>query len=256
MATIDAIILAGSTNDGKLRSCSSENYEALVEIACRPMVSYVVDTLRQSRFIGRIVIVGPMDELERLFAGMDRVLIAPGGTTPIESLMNALEVLKPLGRVLVATSDIPLLTGKSVTDFIRKCSRSGADVCYPVVPREVNDRFFPGVKRTYIKFKDLVVTGGNLFMINPRVVPDCAKKAQLFVECRKSPLKLAKLVGWRFLLKYLTGTLSLKDAEAKVSKIFGIHGMVVISPFPEVGIDVDKPSDLLLVSEKLAQKVQ
>lgn len=256
MAEIDAIILAGSTNDGRLRSCSSQNYEALVEIACRPMVSYVMDTLRESRYIGRIVIVGPRDELVRLFAGMDRVLVAPGGKTPVESLVNAFEVLKPSGRVLVATSDIPLLTGKSVADFIKKCSRHEADFCYPVIPREVNDRFFPGVKRTYVKFKDGVVTGGNLFMINPRVVPDCVQKAELFVECRKSPVKLAKLVGWRFLLKYLTGTLTLKDAEAKVSQIFGIRGMVVISPFPEVGIDVDKPSDLLLVSEKLTREAQ
>ena len=51
-------------------------------------------------------------------------------------------------------------------------------------------------------------------------------------------------------------SLTLKEAEAKLSNIFGIKGAVIISPYPEVGIDVDKPGDLLLVREKLAKKAQ
>lgn len=256
MTGIDAVVLAGSVNNGKLKELSNESYEALVEIARRPMVSYVVDTLRQFRLIKRIAISGPNEEMYKLFGSVENIIIAPAGRTPIESCLNALEKLNPSGNVLVTTSDIPLLTRKSLADFIKQCSQKQADVYYPVVPKEVNERLYPGVKRTYIKFKEGTFTGGNLFMVNPQVVKDCAGKAESFVEKRKSPLALARLVGWSFLLKFIMRSLTLKEAEAKLSNIFGIKGAVIISPYPEVGIDVDKPGDLLLVREKLAKKAQ
>ena len=65
------------------------------------------------------------------------------GDTPIDSLMNA-EVLASR-YVLVATCDIPLLTIDSVADF-KRCSKRQADVYYPVIPKDVNDRLYPGVK--------------------------------------------------------------------------------------------------------------
>jgi len=256
MAVLDAVILAGGTNKGKLRDYSVENYEAIIEIDHRPMVSFVVDTLRNCPLINRIAIAGPPEEMNRLFGQMENVLVAPGGKTPVESLINALDVLKSKNRILVATSDIPLITLGSVTDFIKRCSRKQADVYYPIIPKEVNDKRYPGVKRTYIKFKEGVFTGGNLFLINPKVVKRCARQAEFFVENKKSPIGLARLLGGRFLLKFFFRSLTLKEVETKMSNIFGIKGAVVISPFPEVGIDVDKPSDLILVREKLAKKAQ
>lgn len=87
------------------------------------------------------------------------------------------------------------------------------------------------------------------------MVKGAADKARAFVEKRKSPIGLAKLVGWRFLVKFLLRLVTLKETEERVSRIFGIKGAVIISPFPEVGIDVDKPSDLALVREKIAQRI-
>lgn len=256
MAGIDAVILAGSTNEGRLRDCSTEDFEAMVEIEHKPMVSYVFDVLKKSRTINKIVVAGPYEQMNKLYGQLDQVWVAPGGKTPIDSLMNALEVLNPQGSVLVATCDIPLLTIDSVTDFLKRCSKKQADVYYPIIPKEANDRLYPGVKRTYIRFKDGTFTGGNLFLINPKIAQSCAPKAKSFVENRKSPLALARLVGWKFLIRFLFRSVTLKETEEIVSRIFGIKGSVVISPFPEVGIDVDKPSDLALVREKIAQRLQ
>lgn len=256
MPSIDAVILAGSTNEGRLRDCSGETFEAMVEIAERPMVTYVFDVLKKSRSINKIVVAGPNDQMSRLFGDIDQVFLAPGGKTPIDSLMNALEVLNPQGNVLVATCDIPLLTIDSVADFLKRCSKKQADVYYPIIPKDVNDRLYPGVKRTYIRFKEGTFTGGNLFLINPKIAKKSAQKARAFVENRKSPLALARLVGWKFLVRFLFRAVTLREAEVTVSRIFGIKGAVVISPFPEVGIDVDKPSDLALVRKKISQRLQ
>lgn len=251
MVGIDAIVLAGSVNNGRLRECSEEAYEAMVKIGQRPMISYVVEALQKSSMINRIVIAGPFHEMTTLFKNKDRVMFAPGGKTPVETLLQALEVLGPAGKVLVATSDIPLLSTDSVADFIKQCSKHEADFYYPIVSKEINEARFPGVKRTYVKLKEGTFTGGNLFLIDAQIAKPCAAKAEEIVRMRKSPFDLARLVGWRFLFKFLLKILTLKEAEVTVSRMLEIKGRVIISEFPEVGIDVDKPSDLMVVREKI-----
>jgi hypothetical protein len=54
-------------------------------------------------------------------------------------------------------------------------------------------------------------------------------------------------MGWTFLFQFVIGLLSLKGAERRVSEILGITGAVIQSSYPELGIDVDKESDLELV---------
>lgn len=256
MIRVDAVVLAGSVNDGRLREMSGESYEAMVTIGDKPMVSYVVETLRKSPLVNRIAIAGPESEMTGLFGGMEGVVFAPAGATAIESCLNALELLQPEGPVLVATSDIPLLTPGSIADFIQRCAGQEADLFYPVVAKEINEKYFPGVERTYAKLKEGTYTGGNLFLLNPLVMKACAAKAELIVQRRKSPLALARMVGWMILLKLVFHQLTLQEAAAAFSGIFGIKGMAIVSLFPEVGIDVDKPSDLLLVRRELAKKAQ
>ena len=55
---------------------------------------------------------------------------------------------------------------------------------------------------------------------------------------------LCRLLGLKFVIKFLLRSLTLKEAEEKVSRLLGgIKGIVVISQHPEVGVDVDKPGD-------------
>jgi hypothetical protein len=45
--------------------------------------------------------------------------------------------------------------------------------------------------------------------------------------------------------------LSLENAEKAVSKMVGVKGTAIVSPYPEIGIDVDKYSDLELARKLL-----
>lgn len=75
------------------------------------------------------------------------------------------------------------------------------------------------------------------------------------VAMRKNPLKLSRLLGFKFILKLLFNRLSMAEIEERVRLILGFRGVAVVSPYPEVGIDVDKPQDLALVEETFrAQK--
>ncbi|MFZ5592589.1 MAG: hypothetical protein ACOY81_12390, partial [Bacillota bacterium] len=84
------------------------------------------------------------------------------------------------------------------------------------------------------------------------ILPRCLERGRQLVAARKSPLRLAGLVGWGFLLRFLLRRITLAEAERKVSQLLGVEGAVVLCSDPEVGVDVDKPSDLLLVRRVLS----
>lgn len=248
----NAVVLAGSPNTGPLKDCSRAKNEALIKIGSRYMVEYVVETLLQSSLIGIIVVVGPQKELSRVFKH-SRIIVAEGGGTAVESLLAGLRHIESDAPVLIATSDIPLLTVEAVEDFFNLCRTRAADVCYPIVPREAIEETLPGVERTYVTLQEGVFTGGNLFLVNPSVVSKCAELAQVIVNLRKSPFRLCQLMGLKFIIKFLLKKLTLPEVEEKVSDLFGITAVAVITRYPEIGVDVDKPSDLAVVSACLGK---
>jgi len=248
---IDALVLAGSPNEGALRGCSNAKYEAMIDIKGKLMVEYVVDALRQCDRIGRIAIVGPKKELSIHFpVGGREVLVEHGGQL-LENVLRGLRELPGAQRVLLVTSDIPLITPQAIENFIDLCGNEQADFYYPVVPQELLETQYSTCRRTYVQLKEGVFTGGNIFLFNPGIVEECMSRGQKLVDARKSPFKLCRLVGLLFLIKFLVKKISLHEAQKKASQLLGIKGRVVISTYPEVGIDVDKPSDLELVSKQL-----
>lgn len=242
----DAIILAGGENSKELDRCSPHSYEALIEIGGRPMVTFVAQALAACGQVDRIFVLGPAEELARCEFPANTHILA-GGPTIIETIRLGMRALGHSRKVLVATADIPLLTAEAVNDFLAQAAKVEADLYYPIVPKEVNERHFPGNKRTYARLKEGTFTGGNLFLVNPGIVEQCAQVAEKFIAERKNPLVLCSMLGWSFVLRFVFGILCLKDVEKRVSELLGVRGAVVQSPFPELGIDVDKPSDLELV---------
>jgi len=240
---MDAVVLAARPNTGKLAETSSEPLEANIEIAGRPMVSYVLSSLLDLPEISRVLLVGPQDGLSR-YRG-DRVDIIE----PAEDLFANVKL--GLSRaetefVLVSSSDIPLITAAIVKDFIATCLASGADFCYPISRKEDCEAKYPGVKRTYVKVKDGVFTGGNLFFVRKSIVERAWPTAERMIALRKSPLKMASLLGAGLLLKVVLGVAGVKEIEDRVASLLSIRPKAIVGAPPEIGVDVDKPSDLEL----------
>lgn len=61
------------------------------------------------------------------------------------------------------------------------------------------------------------------------------------------------LLGYDTLLNIILHRLSLADAERVLSKRIGIRGKVLISPYAELGMDVDKPNQLEMLRADLAR---
>lgn len=249
---MDAIVLAGALNDGALRAVSSVAYEAEIEIAGKPMVAYVLDTLNRMDEIERVAVAGyATDNLLRYMTG--KVCRVDPGDSMVDSLIKALELLQSKRPVLVVTSDIPLITPEAIRDFLVRCQANPGDVHYSFVSKVQNEARYPGVQRTYVKLRDGVFTGGNIALLSPDIVReriDILKRAASF---RKNPVQLCSMLGWKYLFKFIFGLLTIREVEDRVSRALGLKAVGIISPYPEVGIDVDKPSDLELAAKALAQ---
>lgn len=247
----DAIVLAGGVNSEQLRQYSSAEYEALIEIGGKPMVSFVVDALLNVAEIRNVVVVGPQSELSRCLTD-ERVKVVESGDGIIENVLIALDNMQPTERIVVATADIPMLTSEAVRDFLDRCSSVDADFYYPIVDKDTNEKQYPGMRRTYVKLQEGTFTGGNIFLVNPKVVQNCIEAAKRIFIYRKQPLQLSRILGLKFIVQYLFGTLTISGVAQRVSEILTLRGAVIVSAYPEVGIDVDKPSDLELVRHRFA----
>jgi molybdopterin-guanine dinucleotide biosynthesis protein A len=254
----DTIILAGGESTCELRKIAPYDNEALIIIGNCPMIYYVYNTLKASPNINRIIMSGPVEALRSIFAREDNIYFVSSGANAMESFNNAVQKLNEMGgiteKLLVLPTDIPFITPAAVADFISRCEKSDADFYYPVTSREVNEEKFPSVSRTYVTLKEGTFTGGNLFLIRTSVVDKCLDIGLKLVARRKDPVAMAKLFGLRLVWKYFTHRLGLAEIKKRFFQVTGIKGEPIISPYAEVGVDVDKPSDLVLAQEYLTKQ--
>jgi hypothetical protein len=170
-------------------------------------------------------------------------------------VLIALDNISPTEKVIIATADIPMLTPEAVHDFLENCAQYDADFYYPIVAKEENEKAYPGICRTYVKLKEGTYTGGNIFLVNPNVIRNCMEVAKHIVAHRKNPFRLSRILGLKFVFQFIWGTLTLPDVARRVSELLKLRGAVIVSTYPEVGIDVDKPSDLDLVRHQFTLRI-
>jgi molybdopterin-guanine dinucleotide biosynthesis protein A len=246
----DAVVLAGRENTGYLRECSKEPLEANIDIAGKTMVSYVLDSLSQCPEIGKVFLVGPRDGLSRY--ENDKVKLVEPGDNLLANVKIGMDAVTT-DFCLVSTSDIPLVTPIIIRDFLKRCLDSGAEFCYPASSRESCEQVFPGVGRTYLTLREGTFTGGNLFFVNRDSVSKAWPWVDKMIEYRKNPLKMASVFGLGLVMKIVMKSASVAELEQKVKEILGINAKAILNVPPEIGVDVDKPSDLELCRRILAK---
>lgn len=249
---INGLVLAGGTVDDRLRDRTQVTDEALIPIGQQVMVEYVVRAIKKSNSVEKIAVVGPVEELQEKLPDDPDIVIAPGGDTVALSVVNGLAVLPESDFVLISSSDIPLINGTALRGFISACMEAGdADIYYPIVERSLSERTYPGAQRTFVKLVDGSFTGGNVFLLRPEIVASRVRQADELISLRKDPIALCRTIGPGFIAKFLLRQLTIREAEEKVSRLLGVKAVAVKCIYPEIGMDVDKPSDLDLVEQVL-----
>lgn len=245
------IILAGGpTPEPILASGETEQERAFIEVGGRPMLAWVLDAIRGSDACGPLVCVGNAERLQREL-GLRPDEVIPQLDSMLENFLAGLDRFREHPHVLVATCDIPLVTSDALNDLAHQAQEVEAEVYYPIIDIRLYDEKYPGGKRTTQKLKEGTFTGGNVFVLSPEAVFRNRERLESVIRYRKSPAKLAKLFGMGFILKYLMKQLDVSGLEAKATEILGARAKALITPHPEIGLDVDKPEDLLVVRDVL-----
>ena len=115
---IDALVLAGSPNNGALSSCSKAAFEAMITIGDKLMVQYVIEAIKKCERINRVAVVGPRNELAKYISEDDHTLLINHGSELTQNVLLGLNKLPGSKKVLLFTSDIPLITHTAIEDFI------------------------------------------------------------------------------------------------------------------------------------------
>lgn len=244
---MDVIVLAGEKKDNNNNGEEKIN-KAFYKIKDKHMIEYVVETLRKSSSIDRIAVVGPEDKLQPVIGDIvDKII--EGTDSIVSNILLALDYFPEEKEILIVTSDIPMITKEAIEDFIERCRQKDVDLCYSIVDKKVNDQKYPGVRRTYARLWEGQFTGGNVFYLNPAIKDRCKDFVEKMLEYRKRPAKMAGVLGFGFLLRLALGILTINAIQRKCEALLGIKGAAIISPYPEIGNDVDRLSDLEFIEK-------
>lgn len=252
---VDAIVLAGGANSPEMRVKTGVSNRALVRLGDKTMLDYVVAALHDAPSVGRVFVVGDVPASNSYQAVM-------GARSLVDNLMAGIQAIGADKEgsdapVLVATSDIPFLSPEAVQDFVKRARGLNADLCYPIVTLSLCRERFPDMKRTAVRMREGRFTGGNLMLLRPGAITAKRNTIARVYAARKSVVQLGKLLGWGLLTRIVCAQavpplLSLAMLEAGASHVLGASCRAVVSPYPEIGADVDKPGDVAIARKLLA----
>lgn len=255
---MDAIVTAGGIPepDEPLYANTQGAPKAMLDMGGKPMIQWVLDALNDSKYIDRIVVVGlekdsgvssarPLDfipnqgdMLANIFAGAHRIL----------SLNSDARV------ALSVSSDIPTISGRIVDWMAGEVGDGEFDIYYNFIRREAMESRFPGSRRTFTRFKDAEVCGGDLTAFRTRLLTAEGGLWKDLIAARKNIFKQAAIIGYGTLFKLFTRQLTIDEAVRRVSSRLELTARALDCPYPEIGMDVDKPYQFEMLQAELMQR--
>jgi len=248
---MEAIVTAGGINlpDDPLYKLTGVAKKALIPLAGRPMITWVVEALWQSGLVEHIVVVGlkpgevgfggaPVDFVEARRDLIDNILVG---------LDRVRQINPSAKKIILASTDIPLITPEIVRGFVEECGAQEAEGYYVVVEEKIMEARFPGSKRTFIPFKGGRFSGGDLFLLDVTAVKANQDLLRDLAGSRKNYWNQARMLGFGFIIRFLLRMMTVHEAAKRGSKIMNVNARVVETRFAELGMDLDKPRQYELI---------
>jgi GTP:adenosylcobinamide-phosphate guanylyltransferase len=258
---MDAIVTAGGIPlpEEPLYPATQGESKALVDVAGKPMIQWVLDALSESKTVDNVIIVG-LTEKSGLLCSKKMYFVSNQGKM-VANLQAGARKVKEINpqaeHVLMVSSDIPGITGEMVDWVVNTDMQTDLDVYYHILERQVMEKRYPGCKRTWTHLKGMEVCGGDLNMA--RISLLLSEETDLWekiTDARKSPMKQAAMVGFDTAFLLLTGQLTLEKAETNIMTRLNITGKAIVCPYAEVGMDVDKLFQLEIMREDLKKRLK
>src|SRR6188474_627770 len=253
---MDAIVTAGGIPQPQdpLYSYSHGNSKALIDVAGKPMIQWVLDALGDAKHVDNVIVMGlsPKSGVTckkplHFLSNQGRML-----ANIVTGVNKSLELDAQNEYVLIVSSDIPTIKPEMVDWLVETCMQTDDDLYYGVCKREVMEKRFPDSKRTYTRLKDVEVCGSDISVSHVSMATEHLDMWESLIGTRKSPLKQASMIGLDTFFQVFTRSITLEDLATKISKRIGIQGRAIVWPHAEPCMDVDKPHQLELLRADLA----
>ena len=250
---MDAILLSGGGINPKdpLYEIGGNCPKALIPIAGKPMIQWVIDALVASESIDRIILAG-LGDSSGLTIPCEHACLPDGGSLIANVRSGARAARSELA--VIVSADIPTLQAHMVDWVCHAAAETNHDLYYGVVDKEVLEQGFPGSRRSFLTFADQVICSSDLGVMRTKAWDSNAPIWERFTQGRKSSLKLALAVGPDILILFLLRLLKLEKGVAKASKRIGVRARVLYCPFAELGMDADKPYQFTMLQDYLLRQ--
>jgi GTP:adenosylcobinamide-phosphate guanylyltransferase len=254
---MDAIVTAGGIPQpgDPLYEYTNGGLKALLDVAGKPMIQWVLDALGDASMVDRVIVVGLLEDSGVTCSKPTTYVPGKGGM--LENVRSGVEKLFEINsqahHVLAVSSDIPAITGEMIDWTVKACQETDHDLYYNVITRQVMEARFPNSKRSYIRLKDSEVCGGDMNAIRAKTVTANEELWERIIDARKNVFKQAALVGFDTLLLLLLRQMNIERGIKRVGKKLDISGRVLFCPYAEIGMDIDKPHQLEILRADLAR---
>jgi GTP:adenosylcobinamide-phosphate guanylyltransferase len=255
---LNAIVLGGGkiALDDPLYQESPDGLRSLIEVHGKPMVQWVIDALDASQSVANLYVIGlppdsglkaskPMHYLPDygdLFENMRKGVMLASQDHP--------EHIK----VLIASADIPAIKPEMVDWLAEQIAADPTQmIYYNVITQESMEARFPNANRSYVRFKDCSICGGDLNAADKSLYSVERPIWQKLTEARKKPLKQAGMIGLDTLLLIALKRITLEGAVKKVCRRLSIQGKALHCPYAEMAMDADKPHQLSILRQHLRE---
>jgi hypothetical protein len=233
--------------------------EALLEIAGRPMIQWVLDALSAAKGVEQIVLVG-LNEKSGLNCRKP-ISYVPNQGRWFENLRAGAARLKAMDSqakyALSVPADLPGLRAEMVDWVVEQAQPHKEDAIVTLIPRQRMEKRLPERRFPWAHLLEGEFWIGGLticrleFLLDPEQV-DWTKLAAE----RKNPAGLASRLGMNTYLQYLSGRLSLEQAAAHVERRTGLRTRALECPYAEVGMRVDDPEMLDCLEVELKKQIK
>lgn len=254
---MNAIVTAGGIPqpEDPLYEYANGSPKALLDVAGKPMIQWVLDALSDAQNVENVLIIG-LDENADLHCSKPMYFLPNQGrmlANIVAGVEKTLELDPSAEYVIIVSSDIPGIDGGMVDWLINTAMQTHEDIYYGVVPREIMEARYPGANRTYTRLKDIEVCGADMNIAHVRMATEHLDTWEDLIGKRKSPLKQAASIGYGTLLRVLFHQITLEDLVATVTRRLGVTGRVIVWDKAEPAMDVDKPHQLEILRADIAK---
>lgn len=246
-----ALIPAGGipAADHPLYPYTQGDPRAMIEVGGRPMLQHVLDALDEAETITATIVVGLPESVQQRLTSTKPTYCLPDQGGLVENVFSGLKWLHEEypaeTAVLGCAADVPHLKGYMVDELIDLCRPFDHTLYYTIATPELLNGRYPNAQRTYATFADGVkIAGGDVFVGLIDMLEIDVAVWQSITNGRKHPWRMARLVGWGTLFKFVIGRLSLNEAQARASKLMGKPVKLIYLPYPEMAMDGDKPHQI------------